>query len=186
MAPTKKKMFPRGGQLVSSSQKKSKLMQKVKKQQGKKPDLFSEKRVFKESITKELKEKFKGHKKAKVDAEMPQVVRENLADVDMDAKDEDDLPKFPVNITPKIVQKETLALVAIRTVDQYGIACSFPGGNTAYIQAINISEHVAQSVDQTHRNKAGRGGKPAGVDLQAMYAPGDLITVWVTENLRSL
>ena len=61
MAPTKKKMFPRGGQLVSSSQKKSKLMQKVKKQQGKKPDLFSEKRVFKESITKELKEKFKGN-----------------------------------------------------------------------------------------------------------------------------
>lgn len=59
MAPAKK-LFPRGGQLVSQGQKTKKMMQKVKKQQGKKADLFAEKRVFKESITPALREKFKG------------------------------------------------------------------------------------------------------------------------------
>ena len=58
MAPAK--MFPRGGQLVSTGQKTKRVMSKVKKQQGKKNDLFAEKRVFKEQITPALREKFKG------------------------------------------------------------------------------------------------------------------------------
>ena len=47
-----KKVFPRGGQVVSKSQKDGKIMKKVKTQQGKKNDIFSEKRVFKSAITK--------------------------------------------------------------------------------------------------------------------------------------
>ena len=46
MAPTgnKKNLFPRGGTVVSKSQKDKKMMKKVRKQVGKKPDLFAEKK----------------------------------------------------------------------------------------------------------------------------------------------
>ena len=75
-----KKMFPRGGNVVSKGQKNKKIMDKVKKQQGKKADLFSEKRVFKGMVTKELKEKFKDHKKAKTD-HLPEVAKQNMNEV---------------------------------------------------------------------------------------------------------
>ena len=48
MAPVdKKKLFPRGGTLVSKSQKNKKMMKKVRKQAGKKPDLFGERKIKK-------------------------------------------------------------------------------------------------------------------------------------------
>ena len=75
-----KKVFPRGGNVVSKGQKNKKMMDKVKKQQGKKADLFSEKRVFKGMITKELKEKFKDHKKAKTD-HLPEVAKQNMNEI---------------------------------------------------------------------------------------------------------
>ena len=75
-----KKMFPRGGNVVSKGQKNKKIMDKVKKQQGKKADLFSEKRVFKGMVTKELKEKFKDHKKAKIDY-LPEVAKQNMNEI---------------------------------------------------------------------------------------------------------
>ena len=59
---------------------------------------------------------------------MPQVVRENLGDVDLDTKnEEDDLPRFPLNVTPKMIKPGNLALVAIRSVDEYGLTCNYPG-----------------------------------------------------------
>ena len=52
------------------------------------------------------------------DEEMPQVVRENLGDVDLDTKnDEEDLPKFPLNVTSKMIKPVDLTMVATRSVD---------------------------------------------------------------------
>ena len=53
---------------------------------------------------------------------MPQMVKENLGQVDIDATDDtDDLPKFPINVTPKMIKSGTVAMVAIRT----GCGCFF-------------------------------------------------------------
>ena len=178
MAPAKSKMFPRGGQLVSQGQKTSRVMTKVKKQQGKKNDLFAEKRVFKESITPALREKFKGRmKQQKEKEEMPQMVKENLNQVDLDAamNEDDELPKYPINVTPKLIKPGTVALVAIRTVDQYGLCCNFPGGHTAYIRAQNISPQIEATCSSSTNNRLVCNES----DLSEMYKPGEVVTAQV-------
>ena len=76
---------------------------------------------------------------------MPQVVRENLGDVDLDTKnEEDDLPRFPLNVTPKMIKPGNLALVAIRSVDEYGLTCNYPGMGSSislYILSSSISSN---------------------------------------------
>jgi len=71
MPPTNnKKLFPRGGTILSKSQKDKKMMKKVRKQVGKKPDLFGEKKV-KKVFVKNFK-----NKKSKNDEELPEVAQD--------------------------------------------------------------------------------------------------------------
>ena len=66
---------------------------------------------------------------------MPQVVRKILGDVDLDTKnDEDDLPKFPLNVAPKMFKPGNLAMVAIKSVAEYGLTCNYPGNGGHFFQ----------------------------------------------------
>merc|ERR1712037_328877 len=61
------KLFPRGGTLVSKSQKDKKMMKKVRKQVGKKADLFSQqsKKTIKKVGEAQKKKRKKGGEKKK-------------------------------------------------------------------------------------------------------------------------
>merc|ERR1711892_1292306 len=65
-------------------------------------------------------------------------------------------------------------MVAIRTVDQFGLACAFPGGHTAYIRAQNISPQVEATCSAASNNRF-----VCETDLSQMYKPGEVITAQV-------
>merc|ERR1712228_1026405 len=119
-APRDKKLFPRGGSILSKSQKDKKMMKKVRKQVGKKPDLFGEKKVKKVFVKKNKKSKSE---------ELPKVANDDNVS---DFEDEDEIPKTAFYISSKTLSRGVKSFCFIRSIDEMGMAVSYPNGITGY------------------------------------------------------
>ena len=81
-------------------------------------------------------------------------------------EEDEELPKFAINITSKIVGRSVKAFCFIRSIDEMGIAVSYPGGTTGYIKVDQISSKINEDL------KSG-----TEVDLNDYYQVGEsLIT----------